>query len=55
MGGTILTLIFLPALYALWFRIRSAPDGAPRSANNAAVLRTGMPRNLIDPTGSTPT
>jgi multidrug efflux pump subunit AcrB len=42
LGGTILTLIFLPALYALWFRIRSAPDGAPRSANNAAVLRTGM-------------
>jgi len=24
-GGTILTLVFLPALYALWFRIR--PDG----------------------------
>jgi multidrug efflux pump subunit AcrB len=22
LGGTILTLVFLPALYALWFRIR---------------------------------
>jgi Cu/Ag efflux pump CusA len=22
LGGTILTLVFLPALYALWFRIK---------------------------------
>ncbi|PHY21552.1 efflux RND transporter permease subunit, partial [Caulobacter sp. BP25] len=24
-GGTILTLVFLPALYAMWFRIKNAP------------------------------
>lgn len=24
-GGTIITLVFLPAMYAIWFRIR--PDG----------------------------
>src|SRR3954470_7552030 len=27
LGGTILTLLFLPALYALWFRIRPNEDG----------------------------
>ena len=53
LGGTLLTLIFLPALYALWFRIRSAPDRAPRTVNDAPALRAGLPRNLIDPTGST--
>lgn len=32
-GGTILTLVFLPALYAMWFRIKNArPDGASREA-----------------------
>jgi hypothetical protein len=52
-GGTILTLIFLPALYALWFRIKSAPEGATRTVNDAPVIRAGLPRNLIEPTGST--
>jgi multidrug efflux pump subunit AcrB len=37
LGGTVLTLIFLPALYAIWFRIR--PDGEsvrhPTSGNRA--------------------
>ncbi|MET0241123.1 MAG: efflux RND transporter permease subunit [Sphingobium sp.] len=27
-GGTALTLVFLPALYAIWFRIKVAQDGA---------------------------
>ncbi|EJL33509.1 efflux RND transporter permease subunit [Novosphingobium sp. AP12] len=30
LGGTVLTLIFLPALYAIWFRIR--PDGEGEKA-----------------------
>jgi multidrug efflux pump len=38
MGGlivaTALTVIFLPALYAAWFRVRR-PDAAPRSAHDA--------------------
>jgi multidrug efflux pump subunit AcrB len=32
LGGTILTLLFLPALYALWFRIK-APTGNERREN----------------------
>jgi multidrug efflux pump subunit AcrB len=37
LGGTVVTLVFLPALYALWFRIRppgseAAPDAAPPMA-----------------------
>ncbi|WP_426287838.1 efflux RND transporter permease subunit [Luteibacter sp. E-22] len=28
-GGTVLTLLFLPALYAIWFRIRPDPDIDP--------------------------
>ena len=30
--GTILTLVFLPALYALWYRIKPAPEGQPQPA-----------------------
>jgi multidrug efflux pump subunit AcrB len=28
-GGTVLTLLFLPALYAIWFRIRADRDIDP--------------------------
>ena len=28
-AGTVLTLVFLPALYAIWFRIKQAPEGRP--------------------------
>jgi multidrug efflux pump len=46
MGGltvaTLLTIFFLPALYAAWFRVRraAAPDGAaapPAAGHGAAV------------------
>lgn len=38
-GGTILTLVFLPALYAMWFRIKNArPDGASREAGEPPAL-----------------
>ncbi|OMP97283.1 efflux RND transporter permease subunit [Raoultella terrigena] len=33
-GGTIITLVFLPAMYAIWFRIR--PDAQRHSAERAA-------------------
>ncbi|CAI0772391.1 Swarming motility protein SwrC [Serratia quinivorans] len=33
-GGTIITLVFLPAMYAIWFRIR--PDNQPHSERPAA-------------------
>lgn len=44
LGGTILTLLFLPALYALWFRI--APDGRSHEQNRrelAPQLATDTP------------
>jgi multidrug efflux pump subunit AcrB len=34
LGGTVLTLIFLPALYAIWFRIR--PEGDATRKHEAA-------------------
>lgn len=39
-GGTVLTLVFLPALYAIWFKIKPAengPYGDPRSRTAAVV------------------
>jgi multidrug efflux pump subunit AcrB len=32
LGGTVLTLIFLPALYALWYRITPDEQGSPAAA-----------------------
>jgi hypothetical protein len=29
LGGTVLTLVFLPALYALWYRITPDGQGSP--------------------------
>lgn len=34
LGGTIITLIFLPAMYAIWFRIRSAEQRVQHVAEN---------------------
>jgi hypothetical protein len=34
LGGTVLTLIFLPALYALWYRIK--PDERPLPAEDGS-------------------
>jgi multidrug efflux pump subunit AcrB len=36
-GGTILTLVFLPALYALWFRIASVQNPTP--VHTPAIIR----------------
>ena len=33
--GTVLTLLFLPALYVAWFRIKAPPKGAPRKIHGA--------------------
>jgi hypothetical protein len=35
--GTVLTLVFLPALYSIWFRIRQTDD---RVADHVAVLHS---------------
>jgi Cu/Ag efflux pump CusA len=36
-GGTLLTLIFLPALYALWFKVRPREEPAPADLPLAAA------------------
>jgi multidrug efflux pump subunit AcrB len=36
-GGTVLTLLFLPALYAIWFRIRAAEDEFPAAQAQTAT------------------
>jgi len=38
-GGTILTLVFLPALYAMWFKIKD-PSLAPAKAHGPQPLAT---------------
>jgi len=45
-GGTILTLVFLPALYALWFRIR--PDGQRRRVKGAGWREAWLRRFPIN-------
>ncbi|AYV47502.1 MFS transporter [Caulobacter flavus] len=38
-GGTILTLVFLPALYAMWFKIKTSPSkSAPQAAAGPTAL-----------------
>jgi multidrug efflux pump subunit AcrB len=37
-GGTVLTLVFLPALYAIWFKIQPAAQGG----QVATALRLGV-------------
>ena len=36
-GGTVLTLLFLPALYAIWFRIRAAEEEFPGAQTQPAT------------------
>ena len=52
-GGTVLTLVFLPALYAIWFRIRPSRASALRRTPHAKMgaLRrrpTGLGLGLLD-------
>jgi multidrug efflux pump subunit AcrB len=43
-AGTVLILLFLPALYAAWFRIKPTPDEVPRPAVSAGALEVNTPR-----------
>jgi multidrug efflux pump subunit AcrB len=36
-GGTVLTLLFLPALYAIWFRIEAADEEFPAALTQPAI------------------
>jgi hypothetical protein len=42
--GTVLILLFLPALYAAWFRIKPTADDVPESSDSTdeSELRTAM-------------
>ncbi|MCJ2128669.1 efflux RND transporter permease subunit [Methylobacterium sp. E-045] len=40
--GTVLTLLFLPALYALWFRVERAPTGERASRGAASMARPAV-------------
>ena len=43
LGGTILTLIFLPALYALWYKITPPEDETAKAASVAAPPADALP------------
>src|SRR5256714_6530564 len=49
-GGTVLTLVFLPALYAIWFRTKPATKGGPAAPLNrpepAPASQTNTPYAL---------
>jgi multidrug efflux pump subunit AcrB len=36
-GGTVLTLVFLPALYAIWFKIQPAAQGRQVATSRFAL------------------
>lgn len=40
--GTALILLFLPALYAAWFRIKPTADGIHEGSTEEPELRTAM-------------
>jgi hypothetical protein len=40
--GTVLILLFLPALYAAWFRIKPAPDDIQESSTEELEVRSAM-------------
>jgi hypothetical protein len=43
--GTVLTLAFLPALYAIWFRVRHVP-AAGRNHDKPALPVAALPAHL---------
>jgi hypothetical protein len=42
--GTVLILVFLPALYAIWFRVRES--SILSEVDDTSILRTGLPSPL---------
>jgi multidrug efflux pump subunit AcrB len=42
-GGTVLTLVFLPALYAIWFRIKPTEDERPDASPNTGAASPTLP------------
>jgi Cu/Ag efflux pump CusA len=47
-GGTVLTLLFLPALYAIWFKIKQVPEDRQLvSATGTTSVPGEMERSLV--------
>lgn len=40
-GGTVLTLVFLPALYAIWFKIKQVPEDRQLVSATGTALVAG--------------
>ena len=49
LAGTILTLVFLPAMFAIWFRIRpGSPVGSHKSRNHQSSRSEPMTQDALD-------
>jgi Cation/multidrug efflux pump len=49
LAGTILTLVFLPAMFAIWFRIRpGSPAGSHKSRNHQSSRSEPMTQDALD-------
>jgi Cu/Ag efflux pump CusA len=46
--GTIMTLVFLPAMYSIWFKIRPDNTGQTETANKQASLVDRTPPRPLD-------
>src|SRR5206468_11390437 len=48
-GGTVLTLVFLPALYAIWFKIKPVAEGDVSERFPSKRKRAGVPAPGLAP------
>jgi Cu/Ag efflux pump CusA len=46
-GGTVLTLVFLPALYAIWFKIKQVPENRQLVSATQTAVPGEMERSLV--------
>jgi Cu/Ag efflux pump CusA len=48
-AGTVLTLAFLPAMYAIWFRIRpGSAAGSPKTRDHPSSHREPLTQDALD-------
>jgi hypothetical protein len=48
-GGTVLTLVFLPALYAIWFKIKPVAEGYVSERSLSKRKRAAVPALALAP------
>jgi multidrug efflux pump subunit AcrB len=53
-GGTVLTLVFLPALYAIWFKIKQVPEDRHFVSATGPALVAGEMERALNPNGRIP-